>query len=314
MDIKKIIYLKSTLKLSEDKKLKANDIFICLSSGSKKHIGKVTFIDKDSSYYAGGFMGIIRSNNKINSKYLYTLLRHPNIKKMMEINSTGNNINNLYNQLNNIKLPLPPMDIQEKIVKEIENINNTFFQRYKMVKDKKAEISTILNSFNTGHQCRLGNVLSLEYGISLPKYKRIKGIYPVVGANGIDGFHNSYFLNGPSIIVGRKGSVGKINLIKQNCTPIDTCFFVKINEEQLLFQYTYYLLKSLNLETLNKGLGPGGLNRNDVYALSVEVPSLDLQKEIVAQILPLEEEIEKLQKEIDEIPAKKQAILDKYLK
>ena len=215
---------------------------------------------------------------------------------------------------NNIKLPLPPMDIQEKIVKEIENINNTFFQRYKMVKDKKAEISTILNSFNTGHQCRLGNVLSLEYGISLPKYKRIKGIYPVVGANGIDGFHNSYFLNGPSIIVGRKGSVGKINLIKQNCTPIDTCFFVKINEEQLLFQYTYYLLKSLNLETLNKGLGPGGLNRNDVYALSVEVPSLDLQKEIVAQILPLEEEIEKLQKEIDEIPVKKQAILDKYLK
>ncbi len=215
---------------------------------------------------------------------------------------------------NNIKLPLPPMDIQEKIVKEIENINNIFFQRYKMVKDKKAEISTILNSFNTGHQCRLGNVLSLEYGISLPKYKRIKGIYPVVGANGIDGFHNSYFLNGPSIIVGRKGSVGKINLIKQNCTPIDTCFFVKINEEQLLFQYTYYLLKSLNLETLNKGLGPGGLNRNDVYALSVEVPSLDLQKEIVAQILPLEEEIEKLQKEIEEIPTKKQAILNKYLK
>lgn len=212
------------------------------------------------------------------------------------------------------KLPLPPMDIQEKIVKEIENINNTFFQRHKMVKDKKAEISTILNSFNTGHQCRLGNVLSLEYGIPLPKYKRIKGIYPVVGANGIDGFHNSYFLNGPSIIVGRKGSVGKINLIKQNCTPIDTCFFVKINEEQLLFQYTYYLLKSLNLETLNKGLGPGGLNRNDVYALSIKVPSLELQKDIVAQILPLEEEIEKLQKEIDEIPAKKQAILDKYLK
>lgn len=212
------------------------------------------------------------------------------------------------------KLPLPPMNIQEEIVKEIENIDNTFFQLYKMVKDKKTEISTILNSFNTGHQCKLGNVLSLEYGISLPKYKRVKGIYPVVGANGIDGFHNNYFLKGPSIIVGRKGSVGKINLIKQNCTPIDTCFFVKINEKQLLFQYAYYLLKSLNLETLNKGLGPGGLNRNDVYALSIKVPSLDLQKEIVAQILPLKEEIEKLQKEIDEIPAKKQAILDKYLK
>ena len=213
-----------------------------------------------------------------------------------------------------LKLPLPPMDIQEEIVKEIENIDNTFFFFFKMVKDKKTEISTILNSFNTGHQCKLGNVLSLEYGISLPKYKRVKGIYPVVGANGIDGFHNNYFLKGPSIIVGRKGSVGKINLIKQNCTPIDTCFFVKINEKQLLFQYAYYLLKSLNLETLNKGLGPGGLNRNDVYALSIKVPSLDLQKEIVAQILPLKEEIEKLQKEIDEIPTKKQVILDKYLK
>lgn len=48
--------------------------------------------------------------------------------------------------------------------------------------------------------------------------------------------------------------------------------------------------------------------------IKIPVPNIEEQKRIVAKILPLEVEIERLQKEIDEIPAKKRAILDKYLK
>ena len=212
------------------------------------------------------------------------------------------------------KLPLPPLEIQEKIVEETTKIEEKLKQILNSIKIYKEKILNILDNQNNTIKRRIGDILSLEYGIALPKYKRIKGEYPVVGANGIDGYHNTYLLNAPNIIIGRKGSVGKVNLIKQNCTPIDTCFYAKINNAYLTFQYTYYLLKSLNLEKFNKGLGPGGLNRHDIYMISVNIPVIEEQKRIVSEIEPLESEIEKLQKEIDEIPIKKQKILDKYLK
>jgi hypothetical protein len=56
-DIKQV---SSKLVFSDDKKLKKNDIFICLASGSKDHIGKVTFVKEDLDFYFGGFMGAIR--------------------------------------------------------------------------------------------------------------------------------------------------------------------------------------------------------------------------------------------------------------
>ncbi|GAH14155.1 unnamed protein product, partial [marine sediment metagenome] len=49
------------LKLRESQKLIAGDIFICVASGSKDHIGKVAYIDKDTDNYFGGFMGAIRT-------------------------------------------------------------------------------------------------------------------------------------------------------------------------------------------------------------------------------------------------------------
>ena len=149
----------------------------------------------------------------------------------------------------------------------------------------------------------------------MPKYERRDGIYPVVGSNGIDGYHDSYMLEGPNIIVGRKGSVGKINLIQNNCNPIDTCYYVKIKNNKLLdFYYCYQLLLGLNLESLNVGMGPGGLNRNSAYAINVKIPPLEEQQKIVFQINELEKQIAEAQSIIDNSKAQKQAILDKYLK
>ena len=52
----------------------------------------------------------------------------------------------------------------------------------------------------------LGNVISLEYGKSLPANSRLEGDVPVYGSNGQTGWHNEALIQGPSLIVGRKGS------------------------------------------------------------------------------------------------------------
>ena len=130
------------------------------------------------------------------------------------------------------------------------------------------------------------DVCTLEYGASLPKAKRVPGPYPVIGSNGITGFHNSFLIKGPAIVVGRKGSAGEVTLIAQNCFPIDTTYYLRQTDpRESDLNYLYWVLKSLNLQDLKEGAGVPGLNRNDVYsAHMIPLPPLDVQKEIVAEI------------------------------
>ncbi|WP_240451663.1 restriction endonuclease subunit S [Helicobacter sp. L8] len=75
---------------------------------------------------------------------------------------------------------------------------------------------------------KLGEVLNLEYGKALQEGKRRAGGYPVVGSNGIVGYHDTYIVKAPCIIVGRKGSAGKVTDIEKDCYPIDTTFYNQI--------------------------------------------------------------------------------------
>lgn len=133
---------------------------------------------------------------------------------------------------------------------------------------------------------RFEEVCTLEYGASLPKEKRVEGPYPVVGSNGITGYHNEYLVEGPAIVVGRKGSAGEVTLIEKNCFPIDTTYYVKqTNPGESDISFLYWLLKTLNLPELRGGAGIPGLNRTDVYEThKIPLPPLEVQKEIVAEI------------------------------
>uniref|UniRef100_UPI003989B1CC restriction endonuclease subunit S n=2 Tax=Helicobacter cinaedi TaxID=213 RepID=UPI003989B1CC len=122
-ELSKMIYLKQDFIGDKNKILRKNDIFMCFSSGSLKHIGKVAFIDKDTEYYAGGFMGILRS--RFNAKFVFYTIANDDFKQKLENSATGSNINNLSGKINDLKIPLPPLEAQEKIISVVEKIEST---------------------------------------------------------------------------------------------------------------------------------------------------------------------------------------------
>ena len=148
----------------------------------------------------------------------------------------------------------------------------------------------------------LKEVISLEYGKPLKSGDRFDGPYPVYGSNGIVGIHNQYFVEGPTVIIGRKGSAGSVTFSETACYPIDTTFYVKIRDPALLdIRYCYYQLRTLELDKVNVQSGVPGLNRNDAYRELIPLPPLDVQQELVA-------EIEGYQKVIDGA----RAVVDNY--
>ena len=128
---------------------------------------------------------------------------------------------------------------------------------------------------------RLGEVLSLEYGHSLPARKRDPtGIIPVAGSNGPDGNHSRAIVSSPGIVVGRKGTVGRVHWYGKDFWPIDTTYYV-VPKFHLDLRWAYYMLSNLRLWRLATATGVPGLNREDAYKLEVSVPPIAEQQRIV---------------------------------
>ncbi|HAS6021872.1 TPA: restriction endonuclease subunit S [Vibrio vulnificus] len=137
----------------------------------------------------------------------------------------------------------------------------------------------------------VGEFCPFIYGKGLPKTKRQAGEYPVYGSNGCVDFHNDFYINGPGIIIGRKGSVGAVHLSTQPFWPIDTAFYVTKGTLGEL-RFTYYLLKSLGLEKMNSDSAVPGLNRDNAHALSIRIPESPESRESLGnQIALLDEKI-----------------------
>ncbi|GAX61580.1 restriction endonuclease S subunit [Candidatus Scalindua japonica] len=201
----------------------------------------------------------------------------------------------------------PASALLEKIQREKENlvkdglVNKQQPLKIKNIEEYKSRIPT------GWVQCKLGNIIFLNYGKAVEKSK-IGGKIPAYGANGILKYVQEPYVSQKSIIVGRKGSAGALNIVEKPFWPTDVTYYV-LEMENLNFRYLYYLLLSLNLTSLSFGIKPG-LNRNNVYELSISVPPLAEQKRIVEKVdslMTLCDDLEKQQQE----KAEKKVLLNK---
>ncbi|GGY24985.1 restriction endonuclease subunit S [Pseudoduganella albidiflava] len=157
----------------------------------------------------------------------------------------------------------------------------------------------------------LGDLLSLEYGEPLPSEIRTGHGYPVFGSNGEVGRHDSVLIEGPGIIVGRKGSAGKVCWTDESFWPIDTTYWVKCESDDQ--RWLYWLLSYLPLSRLGSSTGVPGLNRNDVYTLQVFGPPGNERRKIAMVLDALETTIRQTEAIIEKLKQVKQGLLHDLL-
>lgn len=157
---------------------------------------------------------------------------------------------------------------------------------------------------------RVDSILTLSYGKSLPSEKRVKGNVPVYGSGGINGFHNSALVQNPTIIVGRKGTVGSLFWEDRPNFPIDTVFFV---ESKLSLSYLFFLLESLPLKNMNTDAAVPGLNRENVYRLLVPNPGPNLIEKFSTLVNSFRCRIVQIQQETETLSKIKDSILPRLI-
>jgi type I restriction enzyme S subunit len=147
---------------------------------------------------------------------------------------------------------------------------------------------------------RLGDVVELKYGKALPEKDRSSGAIAVYGSNGVVGSHTVSITAGKTIIVGRKGSAGKVHVSSVACFPIDTTYYVD-EFSSLKAGFAAILFNSLDLDKLDRATAVPGLNREDAYRLNVTIPPLPEQRRIVAKLDALTARLARARAELDRV-------------
>lgn len=159
---------------------------------------------------------------------------------------------------------------------------------------------------------KIKDIFRLDYGRNLPADKRSGNGFTVYGSNGAVGQHHKPLVNSSGIVVGRKGSIGKVEYSNMPFWPIDTTYYIEESNKYYL-KWVYYLLQTLDLEKMNRATGVPGLNREDVYNINVFLPPLTTQQKIAEIFSSLDKAIQKTDQIIQKTEELKQGLMQELL-
>ncbi len=231
-------------------------------------------------------------------KYLAHFLRLPETVDYAMKGKTGSRMPRTdMRAFMDLPVPLPSLSEQERIVRILDHKLATIEKAKRAAEEQLEAVDALPGGYlrevmpssesclPTGWQrAKLGEFAPLVYGKSLrQKDRNSSGSVPVYGSNGIVGLHDVPWTEGPTVIVGRKGSAGKVRFSSRPCWPIDTTFYISDKDEATI-KFTYYLLKSLGLDHMNTDSAVPGLNRNNAHSLTVMIPPLAERKRIARNL------------------------------
>ena len=266
-----------------------------------------------------GYKNFICDASKIHFEYLYQILK--NQKNNIANLASGMTYPEISKSLiSDFKIPLPPLDIQQKISDDIaalEELEQTLENRVNSLKSAKLESIRALNQYPAIQLSKLAINLD-DKRRPVAKGSRSKGDIPYYGASGIVDYVSDYLVDDVVLLVSEDGA----NL-KSRTSPIAFTAKGKIwvnNHAHILKFDSFYThkiveayLNQANISEFITGQAQPKLSQKNLNEIRIPMPSLDIQQEIVTQIENIENEITSLESQLSDIPNQKDAILHKYL-
>lgn len=141
-------------------------------------------------------------------------------------------------------------------------------------------------------EIKLGDAVTFQRGFDITKAQQTPGPVPIVSSSGVSSFHNKVKVEGPGVIIGRKGTLGTVHFLTKDYWPHDTTLWVKDFKGNVP-QFIAYFLRTLRLENFDTGASNPTLNRNHIHKIKVLFPKApDTQRKIAAVLTAYDDLIE----------------------
>jgi type I restriction enzyme S subunit len=136
---------------------------------------------------------------------------------------------------------------------------------------------------------KLSELVEIKYG---KDHKHLAdGVIPVYGSGGIMRFAETHLYDRESILIPRKGTLSNLFYLDKPFWSVDTMFYTKI-KNGVHGKYLYYLLKSMDLASMNVGSAVPSLTTEVLNKVEISLPDLPTQRQIAQILTSLDDKIE----------------------
>lgn len=331
-------YISDAINIPEDKKLQRNSIFMCMSNGSKQHLGKVAFIDRNYPYAFGGFMGLIKPNEDIiMPKLLYYYFCSSKFKVFLSSIGNGANINNIkFVDIAKDYISVPEKTTQQSIIEELDKINELIRLKKEQLGDyDKLAQSLFYEMFGDPVENEKGwdvkkfsEVASFKNGLNFGKNEngysyKILGVGDfkdnfVVNSSSLEYINlnaelsSDYFLNPEDIVFvrsnGSKELVGRC--VSVDCTETTTysgfCIRCRLNENSgVLPMYLLYVCKNKGIREYltqsGRGCNISNVNQKILNSTNIIIPPLSNQQLFIRLVELIEQQKAEIKRAIADL-------------
>lgn len=138
----------------------------------------------------------------------------------------------------------------------------------------------------------LSELVTIKYGKNQKKVLSERGNIPIYGTGGLMGHATTALYDKPSVLIGRKGTIGKVKYVEHPFWTVDTLFYTIVNTDIVLPKYLYYVMSLVDLNNYNEGTTIPSLRTETLKRLEFDIPSLEEQKITLSCLSPIDEKIE----------------------
>ena len=314
--------------------LNRDDLLVAMTEQAQGLLGSSALIPEGGLFLHNQRLGLITELNdsEVDKNFLYYLFNTYNVRAQIQATASGTKVRHTSpSRIYEVKVNLPPLPTQRKIAAILSAYddlieNNTrriallehtaqllyreWFVHFRFPGHESVPlVESELGPIPEGWEVKqLGDLIELAYGKGLRKKDRVPGPYPVYGSSGVIDYHNEPLVEGPGIIVGRKGNVGSVFWSDEEFYPIDTVFYV---ETDVNLRYVYYNLQRQNF--LSTDTAVPGLSRNQAYLLPFLLPTRQVMQKFQDLIDPMLQQAQNLRLKNTNLRATRDLLLPRLI-
>ena len=235
------------------RKAQPGDIVYSMVRPSRRHYGLLKRVPENFLVSTG--FAVFRGKEGVDTDFLYWFLTQDTV--VDHLHAIAEHSASAYPSIRpadieRLTLSLPPVPTQRAIANILGALDDKIELNRRMSEALETVVGAMFKSWcvdphfsvaptpDGWSDKALGDLLELLYGKALRADERQGGSIPVYGSNGQIGWHDRKLVDGPGIVVGRKGNPGVVTWSQRDFFPIDTTFYVVPKEGvSLRFLFTH---------------------------------------------------------------------------
>lgn len=319
----------------DERQLKAGDLLI--NSTGKGTAGRVTYFDLSGTFVVDSHISIFRPNARLNPKFGLYSLERIGFKALESLaDGASGQIELTLETIGEIQIPLPSLGVQQIIVTECEIVDSEATTAHETISDAELSITANIDKVQrSGHPSKqLQDICEIKRGRfshrprNEPRF--FDGPYPFIQTGDVvravaskvpytqtlneEGLAVSKLFQPPLVLIAIAANIGDTAVLDYPACFTDSVVGL-IPGEGVDARFLELMMRAQkqHLNDIAPQMAQKNINIEILKPIKVPVPPLVEQKRFVATIEKLEKTIAQAQATLAAAPAKKQAVMQRYL-